>query len=296
MPPCAICSRTPTELVGVLCTRCSRQLSGPTRRAPGIVTSRIASEGADAWLVDAWGQLHAINKRCTLGRERDANDLAIADLAVSAQHAELRHEGGRWTIRDRGSVNGIGLGGQPRARTVTAAHRDHVWFGAIAFYLWAHAEPPARDVAPPDVRTLVPDRPEFHLSSDGYELVVRPVRGHPVETAPGELELHSHDAKVRRATLPRLQYQLLRALCEAAVNGDATTSVSSHELLTSLPFQTDQPAPNHVRQVVKTLRVALDRAGVPGGGAVGPDGVIHACDGTGYRVTWQVRRTSSAPR
>ena len=70
----------------------------------------------------------------------------------------------------------------------------------------------------------------------------------------------------------------------------------SHELLAQLPFQTHRPELTHVRQVVSTLRATLDRVGVPGGGSVGPDAVIHAREGQGYRVTWRVRRLGATSR
>ncbi|HLU67663.1 MAG TPA: FHA domain-containing protein [Kofleriaceae bacterium] len=294
-----ICSITSTDLIGVLCGRCSALIAGSRRRAPGIVSSRVDEAAAAAWLIDAWGQLHPLAERSRIGRDALANELVIADLAVSGEHAELRREGDRWTLVDRGSANGSGIGRSPRVRQAEPEHRAHLWFGGVAFYFWADPEPPARDVAPPAVRTLVPAPAAFQLTAAGAgELLVRAARGHPIDGAPGELEYRAPDGSCRRAPLPRLQFQLLRALCEAAIGaGDSRAgALASHELLMRLPFQTPRPEPNHVRQVVSTLRAALGRAGVPGGGSAGPDGLIHAADGAGYRLTWTVCRMADEHR
>ncbi|HVK84922.1 MAG TPA: FHA domain-containing protein [Kofleriaceae bacterium] len=299
-PCCAICSATTPDTIGLLCPACARLIARGGRHAPGIVTSRTPADAAEGWVIDAWGQLHPIGARCAIGRDPQSNDLVIADLGVSGTHAELRRDRDRWVMRDLGSGNGTGLGDQPRARVVEPGHRDRVWFGGIAFYLWADRTPPAREVPPPEVSTVIPDSPGFTLTAEGVgDLIIRPVRGHPLTSAPGELEYHGHgDVRVRRAALPRLQFQLLRLLCDVAADAgdDRTACVGSHELLAQLPFQTHRPELTHVRQVVSTLRATLERVGVPGGGSVGTDALIQAREGQGYRVTWRVRRLGTAAR
>ena len=88
----------------------------------------------------------------------------------------------------------------------------------------------------------------------------------PLTALPASSRHPAGATRSRRAALPRLQFQLLRALCDAAVAADDahTASVGTHELVARLPFQTARPEPNHVRQVVLTLRERC-AAGVPGG-------------------------------
>jgi FHA domain-containing protein len=45
-------------------------------------------------------------ERVLIGRSREC-DVVLSDPNVSRQHAELRREGGRWTVADLGSTNGI---------------------------------------------------------------------------------------------------------------------------------------------------------------------------------------------
>lgn len=284
---CVICEVRGATRVGVLCERCAASLDAGDR-APGIVSSNAPPGDAAAWLIDAWGQLHPISARCTIGRDRATNELVLADLTISAEHAELRREQTRWHLRDRGSANGSGIDRERRTRSTTVKHGQRVWFGVLSFFMWDRAAPPAQSVSPPDVRTLIPAPSSFHLVAPPHPhvLEVHAVEGYPIDHAPGELVYVA-----KRTALPRLQFQLMRALCEAA-DENSSVGLRSHELLARLPFQTTRPEATHVRQVVSTLRAALERVGVPGGRDAGPDGIIHASERLGYRLTWSVRRAS----
>jgi Protein of unknown function (DUF3662)/FHA domain len=46
-----------------------------------------------------------------LGRSRDC-DIVLEDTGVSRRHAELRSDGGAWTVTDLGSTNGVRVNGQ----------------------------------------------------------------------------------------------------------------------------------------------------------------------------------------
>jgi hypothetical protein len=52
-----------------------------------------------------------------IGRSRDC-EIALDDAGISRHHAELRPDGGGWTIADLGSTNGVLVNGAP----VTGAH------------------------------------------------------------------------------------------------------------------------------------------------------------------------------
>jgi hypothetical protein len=278
--------------MGVLCRGCAQQLVIGDRRAPGIVAVRPGVTAA-AWLIDAWGQLYPVGAPCRIGRDRERCDFTIADLSVSAEHAELRRERDGWRVRDRGSSNGTGVGARARAKDSVVQHRERIRFGSVGFLFWARPEPPALDVPAPEVRTVVPEGAAYRLEGGGgVAAVIRPVRGHPLARAPGELEcVVGASTRARRVPLPRLQFQLLRALCEAVLEADGDVQaafVGSHELAATLPFQSAAPTPNHVRQVVSTLRATLERAGLVHAARVGDGAMIEAREGLGYRLTWKV--------
>lgn len=58
------------------------------------------------------GQTYAVLRSPTrLGRLAD-NDIVIDDKRVSRHHAEVVERGGRWTLRDTGSTNGVAVNGK----------------------------------------------------------------------------------------------------------------------------------------------------------------------------------------
>ncbi|MEU4606089.1 DUF1707 and FHA domain-containing protein [Kribbella sp. NPDC023972] len=64
--------------------------------------------------------------------------LRMADISVSRFHAELRHVGDGWMLRDLGSMNGTFLNGLRITTPVRVRAGDHVRFGAVAYLLtWA---------------------------------------------------------------------------------------------------------------------------------------------------------------
>jgi hypothetical protein len=72
----------------------------------------------------------------TLGRSRDC-DCVLAEPSVSRRHAELRHAGGRWLIRDLGSRNGTRVNGVRLLGEAEVCPGDRVSFGDAGFRLGA---------------------------------------------------------------------------------------------------------------------------------------------------------------
>ncbi|HXG09189.1 MAG TPA: sigma 54-interacting transcriptional regulator [Gemmataceae bacterium] len=64
----------------------------------------------------------------TLGRNR-GNNIVLHDRHSSRWHAEVFYEGGRWFIRDRGTLNGTRLNGQRIKRPVPLANGDVIQIG-----------------------------------------------------------------------------------------------------------------------------------------------------------------------
>jgi pSer/pThr/pTyr-binding forkhead associated (FHA) protein len=59
----------------------------------------------------------------------------MADVSVSRCHAELRHVGDGWMLRDLGSMNGTHLNGLRITTAVRVRPGDHIRFGAVSFVL-----------------------------------------------------------------------------------------------------------------------------------------------------------------
>jgi hypothetical protein len=70
----------------------------------------------------------------TLGRSRNC-DCVLADPSVSRRHAELRHEDGRWLLRDLGSRNGTRVNGARLLDETEVGPGDRVSFGDARFRL-----------------------------------------------------------------------------------------------------------------------------------------------------------------
>ncbi|TDD59899.1 DUF1707 domain-containing protein [Kribbella antibiotica] len=65
----------------------------------------------------------------------DGATLRLADISVSRCHAELRHVGDGWMVRDLGSMNGTEHNGRRITTPVRVRPGDQLSFGAVAFIL-----------------------------------------------------------------------------------------------------------------------------------------------------------------
>lgn len=81
--------------------------AGAAAGAASVLQSQ-APAGPSAQLIDlSTNDVRYVNQaRCTIGRERSAADLVVADPNVSRRHAELTYTGSDWTLEDLNSTNG----------------------------------------------------------------------------------------------------------------------------------------------------------------------------------------------
>jgi Nif-specific regulatory protein len=90
--------------------------------------------GAKAYLVirrpDGLGNVFALHggKSYTLGRAK-TNEVLLNDDLCSRQHAEVSYSGGRWVIRDCGSLNGTRVNDQLLTGEYELAPGDEVSLG-----------------------------------------------------------------------------------------------------------------------------------------------------------------------
>lgn len=71
-----------------------------------------------------------------IGRD-PANGLRLTHETVSRVHAELRHQGGLWVLRDLGSTNGTTVNGRRVIGAAVVRDGDQIGFGHMAFRLAA---------------------------------------------------------------------------------------------------------------------------------------------------------------
>ncbi|MGW6545222.1 FHA domain-containing protein [Streptomyces massasporeus] len=69
-----------------------------------------------------------------IGRD-PASGLRLNHETVSRVHAELRHQGGMWVLRDLGSTNGTTVNGRRVVGAAVVREGDQVGFGRMAFRL-----------------------------------------------------------------------------------------------------------------------------------------------------------------
>src|SRR3954463_2618851 len=98
--------------------------------APRVEPGPSTSGSRQALLVGQDKRNVLSGSRVLLGRSREC-DIMVNDPNVSRRHAELRFEGGRWTVVDLGSTNGIKVNGRGVAQRALS-EGDKVTLGVTA--------------------------------------------------------------------------------------------------------------------------------------------------------------------
>lgn len=257
--------------VGALCASHARALvtcrdiTAEQIRAPEV-------EAAQAWLIDQWGRPHALGGPTSIGRAPERADVAVLHPSVSALHAQLEVDAGRWHMSDRGSLNGTSVNGR-RLRAAPLGEGDRLQVGDVTFYFSQRgraADGPARSIAggtlPTASRSIA-----FAavLARDGGSI---------------ELQQRAGGGIVRSGAttveLARLEFALLQNLVETLERrGDPELAfLSSRELAASLQFQSREADSDNVRELVRRVRKKMAAAGV--------DHLIESRQGVGYRIGW----------
>jgi hypothetical protein len=285
--PCPGCGAR--SEVGLLCRRCAAEVAPCDGLLPDHLTSRTEPAAAAGWLFDGFGGAHALSAdRTVVGRQPDS-DLVVLASSISRQHAELVRSGDGWQLRDLGSRNGCHVDGRRIQGRAALGERAVLRLGDVAF-LFAGRR---LDVPAPSPRSIATDYvsdattvrftvrgPALHLcllatrDGDGAgALLYRPAAG---------------DAPWAETSLPPLEFQLLRVLCDRAIAEAGSPArvrgcVPTKQLARDLPFQSRYANEENVRQVVRRVRATLHE--------IGADGLIEALPGRGYYVAWPVVTT-----
>jgi hypothetical protein len=283
-----ICLACRTPSATNLCEACADELDRPTAFVPEQIMS-TSVRPADAALVDRWGRVHRLEATTVLGRIPTARGIAIMHGVVSRRHAEInRRADGTWWLTDGGSSNGTRKNDQ--AVTATAAQLapgDRLTFGAVGLYFIADdgllVDASADEVASVTVRpeagmAALADADARNADDDTWSGM--PTVELRFLEAPsgggGYLEVRS-----RRVQLTDTQFAMLAMLAdrmrsEAAVAEVVRGFVPTGQLIADLPWDTHAPSENHLKQLVRRVRKALELAGI--------GNLVESRRGFGYRL------------
>jgi hypothetical protein len=219
----------------------------------------------------------------SMGRDA-SNDVQVASQFVSGFHAKLEEHKGRVFVRDLGSRNGTQLDGQRVNGRALLPRRALVRFGDIAFVFIGDAvvlpEPGLRSIATGHAAGDAVFR--YTMRGDNVELCLVGAR---TDTQAGGALLYRPHGQTAWAelSLPPLEFQLLRMLCDRALADNAGPTkvrgcVPTRQLAKELPFQSRYANEENVRQVVRRVRASLT--------GIGAEGFVEAVPGRGYYLTW----------
>jgi pSer/pThr/pTyr-binding forkhead associated (FHA) protein len=266
---CPVCGVRDPE-VGVLCEECRDELSSPIRITPEQIILRIVRP-TEAALLDPWGRVHRLEARTIVGRQIEAQGLAILEPSVSRHHAHLTLDDGVWTLRDLGSANGTFHDDKLIEGAVTVNSGDRVRFGHIAFYIIGNVEklPPPRvtrtvtsTIKPPNLPAELPAiaNKDFQEEEENTNVGLPEMRFRMHEPTGGGGGLIEVDGKQVQLTTTQFELMALMIRRMAAEEHQPELVrgfVRSSELIADLSWDTREPSENHVKQLVRRVRRAL---------------------------------------
>jgi len=276
---CPVCLERPPE-IGVLCEECRDELSSPMRISPEQIQLRI-NRPTDAALLDPWGRVHRLEARTLVGRQIEAQGLAILEPSVSRHHAHLTLDAGVWTIRDLGSANGTFHDDKLVEGPVVVHNGDRVRFGHIAFYIVEDANKlPVPRMTRTTTTTIKPPNIAFTELSKQAEAAAaaKPAPAEAFEeeehTNVGlpEMRFRLHEptggggglieVDGKQVQLTTTQFELMALMIRRMASESHQPElvrgfVRSSELIADLSWDTREPSENHVKQLVRRVRRAL---------------------------------------
>ncbi len=248
---CVVCGNAKDTTAG-LCPSCTNRLGVAADLCPEQVVCGPEPDAAAA-LVDVWGRAHFVAHATTVGRDHEA-DVAVVQGSVSREHARLLCTSAGWSVEELGSTNGTYVNDIRVQRSAPLESLSVVRFGSIGFFFVTGAaldRLPRLELQSDDTwRDSGPEERAFALlepSGGGGGLAQ--IAGKTVQVTPVQFEL--------LALLDR-QMDKERSV-PAAVRG----FVSSHEIVATLSWDTPHPGDSHLKQLVRRVRRAFDRSGLP---------------------------------
>lgn len=267
-----------------LCEACASRLRGDHALCPEQITCHVEQTSESVGLVDEWGRIHPLHTVTPVRRQTIPGAISIAEPSVSRSHAEIRRIGiNEWEVRDAGSSNGTSVNGK-RVDASNVRHGDLLRFGDVAFMFVADIPPSSRrSMQPLSTVKPAPKPPRITYEDDVVEETfsgLRPVDmrfATPSGGGGGVLEIDGRAVQLTLVQLELFQVLCKRMLDEAGRDERVRGFVRSSELLATLAWDTPKPEDNHMKQLVRRVRRALSRAGIPD--------IIESRHGFGYRLS-----------
>ena len=291
MRQCPICS-SQVKIETNLCASCAEELTSP----PNLCAEQIISMSirpTNASLLDKWGRMHPLDKRAVLGRRPQGAGVSVLESSVSRLHTEIElGDNDKWTIKDLKSTNGTKLDSTfLKDEPLHLEHKSKVTVGEVGFYFVINLLD-AVDHRTTLASTTIRPEPNAKKTQEATEGEITfagfpstPLRFmEPTGGGGGFFEAFG-----KRIQLSLAQFELLRTLAERMYQEremDVLVRgfVSSPSLLADLSWDTSRPEENHLKQLVRRLRRALDDGGF--------GRLIESRRGFGYRI--RVTPTSPA--
>jgi hypothetical protein len=233
-------------------------------------------------LVDVWGRVHPLEAHTHIGRTPRSRGISLLHASVSRDHAEIVLEHGVWSIVDLDSSNGTRRN-EEAVKRIALAHGDRLSFGAIGLYfvrddgqrVSLEAEQlSSRTLRPDDASKVVRADPSEHTNAGlprfAMRLVEAPAGGG------GYLEAAGSRLQLSVTQYAMMAMLMARMTSEANIAPVVRGFVPSGQLIADLPWDASDPNENHLKQLVRRLRRALDsiRLGT----------MIESRRGFGYRL------------
>lgn len=264
----------------MLCEECRDELSSPIKIMPEQIQPHT-SQPTMAALIDLWGRPHRLEPRMLIGRQVDGQGLAILEPSVSRHHAQLTLDHHEWAVRDLGSANGTFHDDTLIASPVAVREGSRLRFGHIAFYfvedvsqlpspqlgrtMTAQISPLERRAAAAPPETFPVEQVEQVEEEEHTDLGLPVMSFKLHEPTGGGGGLIEIDGK--RVQLTMTQFELM-ALMIKRMAGERHQPelvrgfVRSSELIADLSWDTRDPNENHVKQLVRRVRRALQKSEV----------------------------------
>jgi hypothetical protein len=285
---CAQCKASPPD-VGVLCRPCVEGLGACAGLLPEHIVARVGGE-AMGWLVDSFGQGHALDSKTIVGRALE-RDLVLLHGSVSREHAELVNDKQSWRLRDLGSMNSTQVNGERVDGRAKLVDRDVVTFGDASFYFLASGDalPRPEIVTVATMEAIEARAFSCAVRSDESDIELCLVAAHHSAGAgAGDVLYRTRGGNEwNELKLSPLEFQLVNVLCrrwleESSSPAPTRGAVLTKQLAQILPFQSKYANEENVRQIVRRVRTALKRVGV--------EELVKSIPRRGYFVAWTVSR------
>ncbi len=262
----------------MLCEECRDELSSPIKIMPEQIQPHNAHPTMAA-LIDLWGRPHRLETRTLIGRQVGSQGLAILEPSVSRHHAQLTLDQHAWALRDLGSANGTFHDDTLIASPVAVREGSRLRFGHIAFYFVEDiSQLPAPQlgrtmtatISPLDRRPVAAPSPKLPLEpveprdEEDHTDVGLPVMSfklhEPTGGGGGLIEIDGKQVQLTTTQFELMALMVKRMASERHQPELVRGFVRSSELIADLSWDTRDPNENHVKQLIRRVRRALQKS------------------------------------